>query len=207
VSAPPRQRLLVASSNPGKLREYARLLADLDLDLVGLQDVPGVSMPLEDGSSFEENAGIKARSVAAAAGLLTLADDSGLEVDALDGAPGLHSARFGGPGLDDRGRCEHLLAQLGGVPPERRGARFVCVIAVASPAGELRLLRGETRGRILEAPQGSGGFGYDPLFLLPELGRSYAELERHEKNALSHRARAAAGLPALLRAWPGSDAA
>ncbi len=207
MSAPPRQRLLVASSNPGKLREYARLLADLDLDLVGLQDVPGVSMPLEDGSSFEENAGIKARSVAAAAGLLTLADDSGLEVDALDGAPGLHSARFGGPGLDDRGRCEHLLAQLGGVPPERRGARFVCVIAVASPAGELRLLRGETRGRILEAPQGSGGFGYDPLFLLPELGRSYAELERHEKNALSHRARAAAGLPALLRAWPGSDAA
>lgn len=197
------RRLLVATGNRGKLREYATLLRSLGVAVEGLEDHPGVELPPETGTTFEANALLKARAAAAASGVLALADDSGLAVHALDGRPGVFSARYGPPGLDDAGRCQHLLEELSKVEADGRGATFVCVIAVARPDGHARTLRGETHGRILTAGRGEGGFGYDPLFLVPELGQTYAELDAASKNRISHRGRAVTGLPALL--GPASD--
>jgi XTP/dITP diphosphohydrolase len=185
------QEIVVATSNGGKLREFAALLAPVGLRLHA-QSAFGVASAEETGASFIENAIIKARHAAAATGLPALADDSGLAVDALDGEPGIHSARFAGPGADDAANNRRLLERLAGVPPERRGARFHCVLVLMRHARDPVPL-----GRILEAPRGEHGFGYDPLFLDPALGRSAAELEPALKNRLSHRARA---LEALLRA-------
>lgn len=184
--------LVLATLNPGKARELAGLLAGLPHDLRPLAAVPGARPPEESGASYAANALLKARAAARLAGATALADDSGLEVDALGGAPGLHSARYGGPGLDDAARCARLLEALRGVPPGRRTARFRCVIAVVEPAGGEWTVEGVAEGRILEAPRGAGGFGYDPLFLYPPLGRTFAELAEAEKAAVSHRGRAAA---------------
>lgn len=146
-------------------------------------------MPTE-GGDYEANAIAKARAAAEQLGCFALADDSGLEVDALDGAPGPYSARFGGPGCDDAGRVEHLLRELDGVPSSRRSARFVCLAALAGPAGELQTARGECPGSILETPRGVGGFGYDPIFQVSDQPKSLAELPSETKNKISHRARA-----------------
>jgi len=195
-----RRRLVVATSNPGKLRELRELLADLPAEVVGLAGLPPVQLPPE-GSEYESNAAEKARAVASQLGVLAVADDSGLEVEALCGAPGPHSARYGGPQLDDAGRWERLLQALSQVPAGARGARFVCVAALALPSGEVFTARGECEGRILVEPRGRGGFGYDPVFALPESERSLAELSADEKNRISHRARALRALrPQLLRA-------
>lgn len=182
-------RLVVATRNPGKLREIKALLAGMPLSVVPLDGVRLVQVPPEGGDSFRENALLKARAVAAGSGELTLADDSGLEVDALGGAPGVWSARFGGV-RDDGQRNQLLLERLRGIPPAERTARFRCVIAVATPTGRSWTAEGLCEGRIALAPRGCHGFGYDPIFEIPRLGRTLAEVESEVKNRLSHRARA-----------------
>lgn len=202
-------KLLIASDNAKKRAELEALLAPLGLELVTPSDVGGLPPVEEDQPTFAGNALLKASSGARASGLWTLADDSGLEVDALGGAPGVRSARFAGRHGDDQANNALLLERLRGVPPQRRGARFVCALALALPEGGVALaLDGEVRGRILDAPRGLGGFGYDPLFLFNEpgfeqSGRAFGELAPAEKALVSHRGRAlrrlAQLLPAVLR--------
>jgi XTP/dITP diphosphohydrolase len=201
MSRRPGRTLLLATGNRGKLRELAELLAPLGLALASLADHPGVALPPE-GDDYAENAAAKARAAAAATGLPALGDDSGLEVAALGGAPGPRSARYGGPGLDDRGRSARLLADLAASGSADRSARFVCVAALALPDGAVALGRGECRGELLPAARGAGGFGYDPIFRPESHAVSMAELPSAEKNRLSHRARALLALrPALQRAF------
>ena len=191
------ERLLIGSGNPGKQREYRELLAGLDLELIAPSELdPPLPEPDETGRTFAENASHKARTYAAASGLRAVADDSGLEVDALHGAPGLRSRRFFGEDADAAQRNTRLLALLEDV--EARGARFVCVTALAWPDGRVELFDGEVRGEIAHAPRGEGGFGYDPLFLIAGDGRTMAELPSEEKHRISHRGLAAAKLRAYL---------
>lgn len=180
------RELIVATSNPGKLREIRALLGDLSVELHGLERAPGLVLP-EEGDDYTANASAKALAVARAVGCLALADDSGLEVAALGGAPGPRSARFGGPGLDDQGRLRALLAALAGARGAARAARFVCVVALATREGAVVTARGECPGRILEAPRGQRGFGYDPIFAPDGAQISFAELPEAEKSRLSHR--------------------
>ena len=195
------ERLLIGSGNPGKQREYRELLAGLDLELVLPTDlVPVPSEPEETGATFAENASHKARSYAAAGGLRAVADDSGLEVAALRGAPGLRSRRFFGDDATAPERNAKLLALLDGV--EQRGARFVCVTALAWPDGRARLFDGEVRGEIGLAPRGQQGFGYDPIFVIADDGRTMAELPADEKHRISHRGLAVAKLRAFLAEEP-----
>ena len=189
-------RLLVGSSNPGKLVEYRDLLSGLDLELVTPADVGGLPEPPEDAPSYRENAVAKARAYQQASGLLTVADDSGLEVTALRGAPGVRSRRFFGEDATPAERNARLLALLDGVAD--RSARFVAVIALARPDGTVETFDGEVRGEIAAAPRGPEGFGYDPVFVIAGDGRTMAELPRAEKNMVSHRGRAAAKLQAVL---------
>jgi XTP/dITP diphosphohydrolase len=199
-------RILLASGNPKKLRELEAMLGPLGVRLAAPGDVGGLPDVVEDRPTFAGNAGKKAASAARASGLLALADDSGLEVDALGGAPGVRSARFAGEPCDDERNNDELLRRLEGVPEARRGARFVCAIALAAPGGDVLFTAlGTARGRILEARRGTRDFGYDPLFLFtepgfPQTGHSFAELEPEAKAAVSHRGRAAAE---LARALPG----
>lgn len=192
-------RLVLASSNRGKLAELQPLLAGAGYELVPQAEL-GVSDAVEDGRSFIENALIKARHACLATGLPALADDSGIVVDALDGAPGLLSARYAGLHGDAGANNRKLLAALQGVPQSRRTARFVAVIVLLRSADDpLPLVaQGVWEGRVLEAPRGAGGFGYDPLFFDPLLGRGAAELEAELKNRVSHRGRALAALRELL---------
>jgi XTP/dITP diphosphohydrolase len=193
-------RLLIATNNPGKKEEYVHLLAPLGLCLCTARDL-GLTLGLEEvGESYAENARIKAVGYQRASGLLTLADDSGLEVDALDGNPGLHSARYGGPGADDVERYRLLLQQLDGVPRESRSARFRCVIVVVTPSGETYSSEGTCEGIIAFEPRGEHGFGYDPVFYVPEYARTMSQLAAEVKNRISHRARAVERmLPTLAR--------
>jgi XTP/dITP diphosphohydrolase len=193
-----RPRLVVASLNRAKVRELIALLGDIPYRVVPLADVPGATLPEETAETYEGNALLKAHAAAAVEADVTLADDSGLEVDALGGAPGLHSARFGDPGLDDAGRTALLLERLRGIPPERRTARFRCVIAIVARGGPARTVEGVVDGVIAEAPRGAGGFGYDPVFFHPGLGRTFGELSEAEKARVSHRALAARRARALL---------
>jgi XTP/dITP diphosphohydrolase len=185
-------KLLVATNNPGKLEEYRRLLCNLPLEITNLSDERIDFEPEETGSTFEENAILKASVFAERSGLLTLADDSGLEIDALGGAPGVHSARYGGTqrGEDVR-RYELVLRQLEGVPWAERSARFRCVVAIATPEGQVHAAEGVVEGIIGFEPQGKHGFGYDPIFFIPEFDRTMAQLPPETKNRISHRARAA----------------
>ncbi len=195
-------RLLIATGNPGKLREFGQLLPDL---LLTSPASLGLQLEVEEnGDSFAANARLKALAFAAASGHVVLADDSGLEVDALDGAPGVLSARYGGPGLDDRGRCQRLLAALSAWPAtQQRRARFRCTVVAMAPDGRSCTADGVCEGIIAAAPSGEGGFGYDPVFYLPEDGCTMAEVEISRKNQLSHRARALAALrPHLPRVFP-----
>jgi len=183
-------KLLVATHNAGKIEEYRSLLAALPVDLVFPTEL-GLNVPVvESGDSFEANALIKTKAYAQASGLLTLADDSGVEVDALGGAPGVRTARYAGPGASDEERYQLLLRNLAGVPWEERTARFRCVIAIVTPDGQTYTAEGRCEGIIAFAPKGEHGFGYDPVFYMPEYGRTMAELEPVLKNRVSHRARA-----------------
>ena len=193
--------LMLATGNPGKVRELRDLLAlHLDLTSAALLTPRDWPAPLPDvaemGATFAENARLKAEALAAATGLPALADDSGLCVDALGGAPGLYSARWAGAGASDADRNTKLLLALADVPPERRTAHFICAIALALPSGRTVLAEGVCEGLILDTPCGADGFGYDPLFLLPAVGRTMAELTAEEKNRLSHRALAISRLSA-----------
>ncbi len=183
--------LLVATHNEGKTRELAELLADAPLRLRGLREFPWVEEAEETGATFEENAVLKARHYGSLSGLWTLADDSGLVVDALGGAPGVYSARYGGRGISYAERMALLLEALEATGDKERSARFVCVIALADPrTGEVKTFEGVCEGRIADAPRGAGGFGYDPLFVPEGYARSFGELPPEIKQSLSHRARA-----------------
>jgi XTP/dITP diphosphohydrolase len=192
-------RLVLATANPGKVREFTRLLAGLGYTVVSLAETGPITLPPEGEVSYAENALGKARPVAPATGAVALGDDSGLEVDALDGRPGIASARYGGPGLTDPERVTRLLRELR--PVTRRTARFRCALALVAPWGEEALVEGVVEGVLTDAPRGSHGFGYDPIFLVPALGRTFGELSDAEKDGLSHRARAVAAARPILARW------
>jgi XTP/dITP diphosphohydrolase len=184
-------KLLLATNNQGKVREFQALLNGCGVELITPAQA-GLKLDVhESGSTYEENARLKAVSFASASGLLTLADDSGLEVDALNGEPGLRSARYAGDGASDTQRVNFLLEKLKGVPPEKRSAHFRCVIALAQASGKVQFYSGHCDGIIIDQPRGANGFGYDPIFLFPELKKTMAELPEGTKNSISHRARAA----------------
>lgn len=186
-----RRKLLLATNNQGKVNEYRRLLRDIPFELVTLADA-GISTVVDEvGGSLEDNARMKATVLAARSGLLAMADDSGLEVDALGGEPGRLSARYAGEGASDKDRVNYLLSRLKDVPWEKRTACFRCVIAVATPSGEVALCSGECCGLITLEPKGRRGFGYDPIFYLPERNKTMAELPMEVKNQISHRGQAA----------------
>ncbi len=191
-------RLVLATRNPGKIEEITHLLEDLPVQVFTWKDFPDWPPVEEVGDTFEENARHKAESLARWADLPALADDSGLEVEALGGAPGVVSAHYAGKHGDDAGNVARLLRELEGVPREGRGARFVCVLVLAGPRGERLLVRETCEGRIAEEPRGEGGFGYDPVFVPNGEVRTMAELSLEEKNALSHRGKALRRLRALL---------
>jgi XTP/dITP diphosphohydrolase len=189
---------MLATNNLGKVREYQALLAGVPYKIVTLSGQGITTVVDEIGTSFEENARLKAATLAGESGLLTLADDSGLEVDALGGEPGVRSARYAGEGASDADRIKLLLSKLEDVPEKERAAQFRCVIAIATPEGKVNLFSGACRGIITRKPSGNRGFGYDPIFYLPELGKTMAELTPEEKNRISHRARAAAKARKML---------
>lgn len=198
--------LLVGTTNAGKLAEIEAALKDLPVRIISLNDLGNFPSVVEDGQSFEENARKKARTLAEFSGHLTLADDSGLEVDALSGAPGIHSARYSGEDAGDLRNNEKLLQALGNLPQEKRGARFVCVIVlcrpIASGGGEW-IFQGACEGWIAFEPRGKNGFGYDPVFFYPPLGRTFGEIDRETKGRFSHRGKALAklnqALPSVLQ--------
>lgn len=196
-------KIVLATRNRGKIEEIKTILQDSSLkgaiEITSLLDYPDIPEIIEDGKTFAENARKKAVAVARYAGLTAVADDSGLEVEALDGAPGVWSARFAGKGATDAGNIRKLLGLLKGVPDEKRGARFVCVIALATPEGQVSLVEGECRGMITNDARGTSGFGYDPVFLVPFYGKTFAELGAGVKNKISHRAIALGKLCSLLK--------
>ena len=194
------KRLLLATNNPGKVREFRRLLHGLPFEIVTPTEA-GISLDVEEtGASYADNAMLKARAFAHAGGCLALADDSGIEVDALDGGPGMYSARYGGPGLDDEARTALLLRDLAGVPGPRRTARYRAVVALAWPSPEglqTSCFEGVQEGSIATSVRGSGGFGYDPVFLIGD-GRTQAEISDAEKDRISHRGQAVRAAVAYL---------
>jgi len=199
------KELLIASSNKGKIAEIARLLSGCVDSLYSTSDFPSLPDVVEDGETFEENACKKAMSAALATGIPTIADDSGLVVDALKGRPGVHSARFAGDGASDDANNQKLLKELADYGAAERSASFTCVVALCFPGGLCKTFRGELRGVLMDHPQGRGGFGYDPLFLIPEFGKTLAELEIDTKNEISHRGRALKKLLEYLSTAQESD--
>jgi len=194
-------KLLVASTNQGKIAEIEACLKELPLRIVSLKNLAGYPTVVEDGSTFEENALKKARSLADFSGLITLADDSGLEVDALHGAPGIYSARYAGEEGNDQRNNQKLLAELKDVAEEKRSARFVCALALCAPKSLAIadwVVRESCEGRIAFAPRGEHGFGYDPLFFYPPLGKTFGEIDRETKATVSHRGKALKKLSAVL---------
>ena len=192
-------KLLLATNNQGKVREYKNMLAAIAYEVVTPAE-QGIKLEVEEtGESLEENARLKAVAFAARSQLISLADDSGLEVDALGGEPGRLSARYAGEGASDEDRINYLLTRLTGIPWERRTGQFRCVIAIAGPDGSVEICTGECQGIITLAPRGEYGFGYDPVFYLPELDKTMAELPLAQKNRVSHRGRAARKAVEVLR--------
>jgi len=184
------RELVVATKNPGKLREIQDLLSRFQVKILSLQDFPQIPPPLEDGVTFAENAAKKALEVARKTNRLALADDSGLVVEALQGKPGVFSARYAGENATDEQRCQKLLSEMANIPEERRQAAFICAIALASPEGRLQIMEAECHGRITFSPRGEGGFGYDPIFFVPQFSKTMAELNPKVKNRISHRGQA-----------------
>ena len=198
--AKPRE-VIIATRNPGKFREIQAILSSLPLKFLSLQDFPDLPEVIEDGATFAENAGKKARTISDFTGRPTIADDSGLVVDALQGRPGVFSSRYAGENATDGERCQKLLKEMASIPEGKRQARFVCAMALALPRGRMEVVEGECRGLITFAPRGKRGFGYDPIFFVPQFGKTMAELEPEEKNRISHRARALEELKAILPAF------
>lgn len=186
--------ILIATQNKAKVDEMRRMLriitADLGITLAGLDAFPEIESPEENGTTFTENATIKARYYADALQMLAIADDSGLAVDCLQGAPGVRSARYGGPGLNDQGRYELLLENMKHIPDAERAARFVCAVCIAGNSTEVLTAEGTVEGSIARDPRGENGFGYDPIFIPEGETRTVAELSEHEKDSISHRGRA-----------------
>ncbi len=193
------RELVLATRNRHKSEELAALLSDLGIQVRTLDEFPQAPDVIEDGATCEANAIKKAREIAAATGLPTVADDTGLEVDALGGRPGVYAARYAGEGATYEDNCRKLLQELNGVPRERRTARFITVAAIALPSDGVQTAIGQLHGVIAESPAGSRGFGYDPVFLVPELGKTLAEISSEEKNRISHRAKAFIQAKELLR--------
>jgi len=193
--------IVIASRNEHKVEEIRKLLTGLAVEVLSLKEFPNAPEVEEDGDTFQANALKKARVISRFTGLAALADDSGLEVDCLRGKPGVRSARFAGEHASDAENNKKLLAYLAGVPREHRTAQFRSVIALVSPKGAERLVEGVCRGVIIEEERGSGGFGYDPLFLVPHLGKTFAELSMEEKNRISHRGRALQQVVPIIREW------
>ena len=198
-------RLLIGTSNPGKVRELSSALARCRLDIVSPADIGIVDDIAETGATLEENALLKATAYSEMSGLLTLADDSGLEVDALGGEPGVMSSRYAGEGKSDSERIAFLLGKLNNIGGDRWPARFRCAIAVKTPGGRADLYTGVCAGRIVRTARGSNGFGYDPVFFLPEMGRTMAELTQEEKDRVSHRGKAARKASEALRRLTAQD--
>lgn len=193
------KNVIVASGNQHKIEEVKNILASIGYRVRSMGEI-GQDIDIEEnGATFEENALIKARTLSRVTDEIVIADDSGLEVEALDGAPGIYSARYAGQHGDDQANNEKLLKELKDVPMEERGARFYCAIAMVFPQGEEIVVRGECRGIIGKEPKGDNGFGYDPLFYIPELGKTFAQLESAEKNSISHRSRALKRLEMVLQ--------
>jgi len=190
--------VVIATRNSGKLREIQAILSPLGLKILSLRDFPEVPEIIEDGQTFEENAVKKAAAVSRQTSRMAIADDSGLAVDALQGRPGVFSSRYAGEKATDAERYQKLLKEMAGTPQGKRGASFICAMAVASPKGKVEVVEGECRGEIAFAPKGSHGFGYDPVFYLPEWGKTMAELEAEVKNRISHRAQALEKLKKVL---------
>ena len=192
-------RFVLATHNPGKLREMGEILKDFGIEVVSPSDL-GITVDVEEtGTTFAENAMLKAKAICKEANLPAIADDSGLCVDALNGAPGVYSARYGGEGLDDKGRYMLLLSSLRGAPT--RAAHFACAVACAFPNGDTLTAEGRCDGSIAYAPLGEGGFGYDPVFLLPGTGKTFGQLTQEEKSAVSHRGRALKDFAGKLEAY------
>ena len=192
-------RFVLATHNPGKLREMGEILKDFGIEVVSPRDL-GLTVDVEEtGTTFAENAMLKAKAICKEANLPAIADDSGLCVDALNGAPGVYSARYGGEGLDDKGRYMLLLSSLRGAPT--RAAHFACAVACAFPNGDTLTAEGRCDGSIAYAPLGEGGFGYDPVFLLPGTGKTFGQLSQEEKSAVSHRGRALKDFAGKLEAY------
>lgn len=194
------KKLLIASTNKGKIKEVRAQLKDFDFEIIGLDNFPELMNIEEDGDSFEENALKKARVSAQKTNLITLADDSGLEVDYLDGKPGIYSARFSGENATDQENNKKLLKELKGVEKEKRTARFRCVMALYDPANDYyNTVDGSCEGRILKSPRGENGFGYDPLFYVESRGKTMAELPPKVKNKISHRANALTKMKKIIK--------
>lgn len=191
--------VIIASTNQGKLKEFKELMKGLSVEVKSLKDFPEIGDIEENGASFAENAYIKAKAVFDATGCLSIADDSGLEVDALDGAPGIYSARYAGEEKNDTANNEKLLSEMNVVSDKNRGAQFHCVIVAIDQNGTRYDAEGIVRGHILRAPQGENGFGYDPLFYIEEFGRTTAELSMDEKNKISHRGQAVRQIVEILK--------
>ena len=193
-----KRKLILATRNKGKLKEIQVLLSDLDINIMSLDEAENAPHVVEDGKTFMENAFKKAKVIAEATGIMALADDSGLEVDALDGAPGVYSARYSGENASDASNNEKLLANLEGVSSGKRGAHFSCVIIVYHPSGQWISTEARCEGEITNKIIGDQGFGYDPVFYLPSINRTMAQLSPEEKNSLSHRGKALEKLKAEL---------
>ncbi len=193
-------RLLIATNNAHKIMEFRRLLAEIPYELVTPTEV-GLALEVEeDGETFEENARKKARAFSEASGLPALADDSGIEVDALGGRPGVQSARYGGTGISDADRVELLLREMEGIPDEQRACRYRVVLVLATAGGGEHVTSGTCEGRVAHEPAGANGFGYDPVFYVPAYGRTIAQMDAAEKDAISHRGHAARAMALMLRA-------
>ena len=189
----------MATGNRDKQREMKAFLKDLGLTIRTLDEFPAAPVVIEDGETCKANAGKKAGEIARFTGRLALADDTGLEVDALEGRPGVFSARYAGPRATYADNCRKLLNELKGVPPDQRGARFVTVVAIAEPSSSVEFVEGVLRGRIADRCSGGNGFGYDPVFIVPELGKTLAELTLDQKNQISHRGQALAKAKDVLK--------
>ena len=190
--------VVLATRNEGKVREFLKLLAGLDLNILSLSAFPEIGDIEESGTTFEANALLKAKAVSSITGLIAIADDSGLEVDALGGRPGVYSARYAGEAASDRENYMKLLEEMKDVPEADRGAAFVCTIAVCTPSGESITAAGRCKGEIASEPEGEGGFGYDPVFYLPDLNCSMASISKATKNKISHRGKAVKELIKVL---------
>ena len=200
-----RKKIIAATKNRGKLKEIAQLLSNLPYDVISMTEAGMTDEIDETGATFEENALIKARAVWKVTGETVLADDSGLEVDHLGGAPGVYSARYAGEGATDADRNKKLLSALSGVPADKRSARFVCSIALIFPDGRELVVRGTCEGYIADGPAGFNGFGYDPLFYVPEFGQTIAQMDHEIKNSISHRGNALRKILDILEGGPAGS--